>query len=89
VGEPGICFDNELCLRAWVKGYKVGYSFVPFKGKPYHYSLNGGTMLFSREIRIRNQWKNQRKLSMIYGSQANRIAELVKQANRRIGIAED
>ena len=34
VGEPGICFDNELCFRAWQNGYRVGYSFVPFKGAP-------------------------------------------------------
>jgi len=32
VGEPGIGFDNELCLRAWMNDYQVGYSFVPFKG---------------------------------------------------------
>jgi hypothetical protein len=24
VGEPGICFESELCLRAWVNGYQVG-----------------------------------------------------------------
>ena len=34
VGEPGICFDNELCLRAWMNGCQVGYSFVPFRGRP-------------------------------------------------------
>ena len=38
-GEPGICFDNELCLRAWINGYQVGYSFVPFKGPPGRYCL--------------------------------------------------
>jgi GT2 family glycosyltransferase len=36
-GEPGICFDNELCLRAWLGGYQVGYSFVP-AGPAGHYS---------------------------------------------------
>src|SRR5215217_4431984 len=29
VGEPGICADNELCLRAWMNAYQVGYRFVP------------------------------------------------------------
>ena len=46
-GEPGICFDNELCLRAWVNGYQVGNSFVPFKGPAASYSLDGGTTRFS------------------------------------------
>ena len=27
VGEPGIGYDNELCLRAWLNGYRVAYSF--------------------------------------------------------------
>jgi len=89
VGEPGICFDNELCLRAWTKGYKVGYIFVPFKGEPHHYSLDGGTMLFSRETRIRNQWKNHRRISTMYGPQASRISELVRRANQGIGVATD
>nr|WP_296068964.1 hypothetical protein [uncultured Actinoplanes sp.] len=44
-GEPGICFDNELCLRAWMNGYQVGYSFVPFKGAAGHYPADGGTVL--------------------------------------------
>jgi hypothetical protein len=87
VGEPGICFDNELCLRAWTNGYKVGYRFVPFKGKPYQYSLDGGTMLFSREVRMRNQWKNHRRISVMYGSQADQIAESVGAANRQLGIS--
>jgi hypothetical protein len=33
-----ICFDNELCLRAWMNDYQVGYSFVPFKGPAGHYA---------------------------------------------------
>ena len=55
VGEPGICFDNELCLRAWMNDYQVGYSFVPFKGPSGHYPADGGTVLFSDHIRVRTQ----------------------------------
>jgi hypothetical protein len=54
VGEPGICADNELCLRAWVNGYQVGYRFVPFKGPSGHYPADGGTVLFSNDTRVRN-----------------------------------
>ncbi|MCU1264599.1 MAG: hypothetical protein JWM21_917 [Acidobacteria bacterium] len=87
-GEPGICFDNELCLRAWIGGYQVGYSFVPLKGPPGHYSLDGGTVLFSGSVRRRNQLRNQQKISEIYGKQARRIDRLVSEANRSAGLAQ-
>lgn len=40
-GDPGICFESELCLRAWTQGYRVGYSFVPLKGAAGHYAMDG------------------------------------------------
>ncbi len=80
-GEPGICFDNELCLRAWINGYQVGYSFVPFKGPPGRYSLNGGTVLFSGAIRRRNQLRNQNKIFEMYAKHTRRIDQLVREAN--------
>lgn len=85
VGEPGICFDNELCLRAWVNGYQVGYSFVPFKGPPGHYSLDGGTVLFSGAVRRRNQLRNQDKIFEMYAKHTRRIDRRVKYANRQAG----
>jgi hypothetical protein len=84
VGEPGICFDNELCLRAWVGGYQVGYRFVPFKGPPGHYALDGGTILFSGTARRRNQLRNQRAIFEMYASHAQRIDALVDAANRSL-----
>jgi glycosyltransferase involved in cell wall biosynthesis len=84
VGEPGICFDNELCLRAWINGYQVGYSFVPFKGPPGHYSLDGGTTLFAGTVRRRNQLRNQRKIFEMYVKDSGRIDRLLKEANRHI-----
>jgi len=86
-GEPGICFESELCLRAWINGYQVGYSFVPFKGpSPWHYPLNGGTMLFSDEVRFRNMLQNQNKIFEMYGKHVQLIDRLVREANRRIGL---
>ncbi len=82
-GEPGICFDNELCLRAWINGYQVGYSFVPFKGPAGHYSLDGGTVLFSGLVRRRNQRRNQDKIFEMYAKHVRRIDRLVREANRR------
>jgi glycosyltransferase involved in cell wall biosynthesis len=81
-GEPGICFDNELCLRAWLKGYQVGYSFVPFKGPPGHYSLDGGTVLFSGSVRRQNQIRNQKKIYAMYSKDVRLINRCVRQANR-------
>ena len=85
-GEPGICFESELCLRAWVNGYRVGYRFVPFKGPPQHYPLDGGTMLFSKEVRSGNQQRNHRKIFQRYLRYDLRISELVREANRSIGL---
>jgi glycosyltransferase involved in cell wall biosynthesis len=80
-GEPGICFDSELCLRAWLNGYQVGYSFVPFKGPPGQYALNGGTMLFSSHVRRRNQVRNQRMIYARYQQHADCIDRLVQEAS--------
>ena len=81
VGEPGICFDNELCLRAWMNGCQVGYSFVPFKGPAGHYPADGGTVLFSNDIRVRNSVRNSDTIFAWYGKYAERIDSLVEEAN--------
>jgi glycosyltransferase involved in cell wall biosynthesis len=81
VGEPGICFDNELCLRAWMNDYQVGYSFVPFKGPSGHYPADGGTVLFSGDVRVRNSVRNSDTIFKMYGPYARRIDRLVGDAN--------
>jgi glycosyltransferase involved in cell wall biosynthesis len=80
-GEPGIGFDNELCLRAWVTGYQVGYSFVPFKGPAGHYPADGGTVLFSGEVRVKNSERNADSVFQLYGRHAEQIDDLVEAAN--------
>lgn len=82
-GEPGIGFECELCLRAWLNGYQVGYSFVPFKGPPGHYALDGGTELFSSAARRTNQLRNHRKIFEMYAKHSRRIDKLVRKAGRR------
>jgi glycosyltransferase involved in cell wall biosynthesis len=86
VGEPGICFESELCLRAWLAGYQVGYRFVPFKGPAGRYAQPGGTLLFSGAVRRRNQLRNHKRIYGLYAGEAGRIERLVRQANRRAGI---
>jgi hypothetical protein len=43
-------------------------------------------MLFSKEVRFRNEWGNHRKIFQKYSGQAHQISELVKEANRSIGL---
>jgi glycosyltransferase involved in cell wall biosynthesis len=81
VGEPGIGFDNELCLRAWLSGYQVGYRFVPFKGPVGQYPADGGTVLFSDGARGRNSVRNSNTIMDVYGKYAGRIDKLVSAAN--------
>jgi glycosyltransferase involved in cell wall biosynthesis len=81
VGEPGICADNELCLRAWMNGYQVGYRFVPFKGPSGHYPADGGTVLFSNDTRVRNAVRNSETIFRRYGRYVPRIDRLVEAAN--------
>ena len=81
VGEPGICADNELCLRAWMNGYQVGYRFVPFKGPSGHYPADGGTVLFSNDTRVRNAVRNSDTIFERYGRYARQIDKLVEDAN--------
>jgi glycosyltransferase involved in cell wall biosynthesis len=81
VGEPGIGYDNELCLRAWMNDYQVGYSFAPFKGPAGHYPANGGTVLFSNDVRVRNSVRNSDTILERYGRHAERIEGLVAAAN--------
>jgi glycosyltransferase involved in cell wall biosynthesis len=83
-GEPGICFESELCLRAWTNGYRVGYRFVPFKGPPGHYALDGGTMLFSRDTRERNRNANAERIFRMYRARSTQIDVLVRQANEEL-----
>lgn len=84
VGEPGICFDSELCLRAWAQGYEVGYSFVPFKGQPGEYKLDGGTVLFAAATRLRNKVRNEAGMFSRYAVLAPDIDRRVATANLRL-----
>jgi hypothetical protein len=43
-------------------------------------------MLFSKEVRFRNEWRNHRKILQKYSGPAERISELVREANRSIGF---
>lgn len=81
-GEPGICFESEFCLRAWVNGFRVGYRFVPFKGPAGHYAMDGGTVVFSPDERERNRLANSARIYQRYEPQEDRINRYVETAQR-------
>lgn len=81
VGEPGIGYDNELCLRAWMHDMQVGYQFVPFKGPAGQYPLDGGTVLFSNDVRVNNSVRNSATIFRTFGPHAAHIDRLVAAAN--------
>jgi hypothetical protein len=83
-GEPGICFESEFCLRAWLNGFRVGYRFVPFKGPAGRYSMDGGTMLFSPDDRERNRLANSERIFRQYRSHSAHIDALVQEANEAL-----
>jgi hypothetical protein len=61
--------------------YQVGYSFVPFKGPAGHYAVDGGTVVFSNEARMRNSVRNSATIFEVYGPHAERIDAMVAAAN--------
>jgi hypothetical protein len=67
-----------------MNGYQVGYSFVPFKGPAGHYPADGGTVLFSNDIRVRNSVRNSDTIFARYGRYAEQIDALVEEANSGI-----
>ena len=69
-----------------MEGFQVGYQFVPFKGPAGVYARAGGTILFSGEIRRRNQLRNESQIFRKYGEHAEWIAELVRRANRSYDV---
>ncbi len=84
-GSPGICFESELCYRAWQRGYQVGLTDLPVKAPlDGDYILPGGTLLWGREERDRNERVNKRRLSQLYGKQLHTVQAEVKRSNQEL-----
>ena len=81
VGEPGIGFDHELCLRSWKAGYQVGLiGILERKAK------DGGTFLWGLDERQKNKLQNLSKRIMFYRSHAADIRKAVDCANESLQI---
>jgi len=62
-GSPGICFESELCYRAWQCGYQVALTDLPVKAPvDGGYLVPGGTTLWGKEERDRNDKVNKERI---------------------------
>ena len=77
-GAPGIVFESEYCLRAWQHGYQVALLDIPTKNR---YFGTGGTMLWGRAERERNEARNKRRLVDLYEDHMPEIRRRVQEAN--------
>jgi hypothetical protein len=84
-GSPGICFESELCYRAWIRGYQVALTDLPVKA-PVHdgYLLPGGTMLWGKEERDRNDKLNKERIVKLYDTHLPAIQTKVRRANETL-----
>ncbi|HJV09744.1 MAG TPA: hypothetical protein VJ653_08680, partial [Acidimicrobiales bacterium] len=77
-GTPGICFESEYCLRAWTHGYQVALVEIPVKDR---YPGQGGTLLWAREERRRNEARNKQRIVEMYDAHLADIQQRVREAN--------
>jgi hypothetical protein len=81
-GSPGICFESELCYRAWRRGYQVALTELPVKAPIDNgYLLPGGTMLWAKEERDRNDALNKQRIIELHDTHLPAIQAKVRQAN--------
>lgn len=76
---PFQCDDTEVCLRAWLKGLKVGWYNAGFKSM-----MAGGMRIWNNEFTGFQELKNRGKLYQMYEPHINRITKLVEEANLNI-----
>jgi glycosyltransferase involved in cell wall biosynthesis len=84
-GSPGICFESELCYRAWMHGYQVALTDLPVKAPvDGGYLLPGGTMLWGKDERDRNDKLNKERIAQLYDKHLSAIQTQVRRANETL-----
>jgi hypothetical protein len=84
-GSPGICFESELCYRAWRRGYQVALTDLPVKAPvDGGYLLPGGTTLWGKEERDRNDNVNKKRIVQLYNMHLPGIQAQVRRANEAL-----
>jgi glycosyltransferase involved in cell wall biosynthesis len=88
-GAPGICFESELCYRAWRHGYQVGLADLPVKAPMDNgYPLPGGTLLWGKPQRDRNEQLNKQRIIELHGDYLASVQARIGQANQTLRRAE-
>jgi hypothetical protein len=86
-GQAGVGFDEEFGLRAWIRGWQVGYLHQPFKTGvegEYHYG-SGGTFLYGEASeRTEHDIANKRRMAATYAPHHDTIMTAVRAANAGI-----
>jgi glycosyltransferase involved in cell wall biosynthesis len=85
-GTPGICFESEFCYRAWKRGYEVALTDIPVKegNNGQAYIFPGGTVMWGKEDRERNEYQNKKRIVELYENELPGIQERVQEANSRL-----
>jgi hypothetical protein len=84
-GAPGICFESEICYRAWERGYQVGLADLPVKAPIDNgYPLPGGTLLWGKQQRDRNEHFNKKRIIELHGEHLPAVQAIVEQANQTL-----
>jgi hypothetical protein len=86
-GQAGVGFDEEFALRAWLRGWQVGYLHQPFKtGVEGGYDLGaGGTFLYGEPTeRTEHARANGRRVVQTYAPHHDAIMEAVRAGNARL-----
>lgn len=86
-GQAGVGFDEEFALRAWTRGWQVGFLHQPFKTGvegEYHYG-SGGTFLYGEaDERTEHDIANKRRIAATYAPHHDDIMAAVRAANAQI-----
>jgi hypothetical protein len=84
-GAPGICFESEICYRAWERRYQVGLIDLPVKAPIDNgYPLPGGTLLWGKQQRDRNEHLNKKRIIELHGENLPAVQAMVEQANQTL-----
>lgn len=80
-GESGVWLDYELCVRAWLAGYEVGY----YEALPFTRHVGGqGTFMFAPESRIVNHERNRAIVDERYRDRIAGVRATIDECNGRL-----
>jgi GT2 family glycosyltransferase len=80
-GKSGIWLDYELCVRAWLAGYEVGY----YEALGFTRHVGGqGTFIFAPESRIANHERNRAIVDERYRDRIATVRATINECNGRL-----